>query len=426
MTTLLSNGHLFHNLILFGRALRGAGIAVDPARMLTLVRALEHVDVGRRQDFSMTARCCLVNRPQDLPIFDEVFRVFWRQIKDRTTTMDLRSLGEQRRYRPPEIVPPSEGADDDASAKEDDPGDRVVVTPTYSPREVLRAKDFAAYDADEVFQARRMMAELAWDVGWRRTRRWVAGNGTLLDLRRTLREGLRFGGELVELERRARREKPRPLVLICDVSGSMEQYTRMLLHFMHAVFSRRRRVEAFLFATRLTRVTRQLAHRGVDRAVSEVAQAVPDWAGGTRIGDAFKTFNYRWSRRVLGSAAVVLVISDGWDRGDPEILSAEVARLQRSCHQLIWLNPLLGNVDYQPLTQGMQAALPHVDDFLPVHNLASLEQLAQHLNRLSSRAPLRRQRPLSPEAAAAVAVASDAPRGRLDANPTYRHPLWGR
>lgn len=426
MTTPPVNGHLLHNLVLFGRALRGAGLSVDPARMLTLVRALEHVDVGRRQDFYMAARCCLVNRPQDLPAFDEVFRVFWRQIKDRTTTMDLRSLGEERRYRPPEIAPPSEGADDEESAKQDDTGDRVVVTPSYSAREVLRAKDFSAYDADEVAHARRMMAELAWDVGWRRTRRWAAGDGRLLDLRRTLREGLRFGGELVELKRRARREKPRPLVLICDVSGSMEQYTRMLLHFMHAVFSRRRSVEAFLFATQLTRVTRQLAHRGVDRAVSEVAQAVPDWAGGTRIGDAFKTFNYRWSRRVLGSGAAVLVISDGWDRGEPETLSAEVARLQRSCHRLIWLNPLLGGVDYQPLTQGMQAALPFVDDFLPVHNLASLEQLARHLNQLSPRAPLRRQRSKTPNAVAPATDPSAVPRGHLDANPTFRHPLWGR
>jgi hypothetical protein len=424
MTTPPANGHLFRNLVLFGRALRGAGLAVDPARMLTLVRALEHVDVGRRQDFSMTARCCLVNRPQDLPIFDEVFRIFWRQIKDSTSTMDLRSLGEQRRYRPPELAPPSQDDGAEGDGEEGEPGDRVVVTPTYSAREVLRAKDFAAYDADEVAHARRMMAELAWDVGSRRTRRWSAGDGRMLDVRRTLRTGLRFGGELVELERRARRDKPRPLVLICDVSGSMEQYTRMLLHFMHAVFARRGRVEAFLFATRLTRVTRQLAHRGVDRAVSEVAQAVPDWAGGTRIGDAFKTFNYRWSRRVLGSGAVVLVISDGWDRGEPATLSAELARLQRSCHRLIWLNPLLGNVDYQPLTRGMQAALPFVDDFLPVHNLASLEQLARHLNRLSPRAPLRRQRPKTPEAA--VAAAPDAPRGHLDANPTFRHPLWGR
>jgi len=271
-----------------------------------------------------------------------------------------------------------------------------------------------------------MIAELVWDVGARRTRRWAAGDGRLLDLRRTLRAGLRHGGELVELQRRSPREKPRPLVLICDISGSMEQYTRMLLHFMHTVFSQRRRVEAFLFATRLTRVTRQLAHRGVDRAVSEVSRTVPDWAGGTRIGDALKTFNYRWSRRVLGSRAVVMVISDGWDRGDPEALSAELARLQRSCHRLVWLNPLLGSGDYQPLTRGMQAALPHVDDFMPVHNLTSLEQLARNLNRLSPRTPLRRQRPETNGAAAPSANAPDAPRGHLDANPAFRHPLWGR
>jgi uncharacterized protein len=208
----------------------------------------------------------------------------------------------------------------------------------------------------------------------------VPGRGAAFDLRRALRRTLRAGGELVALPRRVRATRPRPLVVLCDVSGSMERYTRMLLHFVHAIARDRQRVEAFLFATRLTRITRHVRTDQVDAAVSAVAHAVEDWAGGTRIGDALRELNVRWARRVLTRGPVVLVISDGWDRGDPERLSAEMARLQRSCDRLIWLNPLLGEADYQPLTRGIRAALPYIDDFLPAHNLASLERLAAHLS----------------------------------------------
>ena len=252
-----------------------------------------------------------------------------------------------------------------------------------------------------------------------------------------MRRSLAYGGEMLDIAHRQRKTKPRPLALICDVSGSMERYTRMLLHFLHTVAVSGQQLEAFLFATRLTRITRHLSHRGVDHAVAEVARAVPDWAGGTRIGEAIKSFNYQWARRVLRGGAVVLVISDGWDRGEPELLSREMARLQRSCHRLIWLNPLLGSPDYQPLTRGMQAALPHVDDFLPAHNLHSLQELARHLNRLSEgRAQptmrRRRQSDAPPEPDSQEVISHDggaAARSRRELNPalapTFRHPLWG-
>jgi uncharacterized protein with von Willebrand factor type A (vWA) domain len=194
---------------------------------------------------------------------------------------------------------------------------------------------------------------------------------------------MKHGGELIELARRRRQEKQRPLVLLCDVSGSMERYSRMLLLFAHALSRSHGRVEAFLFATRLTRVTPQLAKDRSFNVLAAVGQAVPDWSAGTRIGEVLRTFNRRWGRRVLSHGPIVLLISDGWDRGDPELLRTEMARLQRSCHRLIWLNPLLGSQAYEPLTRGMQAALAHVDDFLPVHNLVSLEALASHLSRLS-------------------------------------------
>ena len=229
------------------------------------------------------------------------------------------------------------------------------------------------------------MLKLTWQLEPRRTRRTVAAaHGKLLDLRRTLRHNLRYGGEPLELPRRQRKVKRRPLVVICDISGSMERYSRVLLQFIYAVSSRLDRVESFVFSTRLTRITRQLRTRDVDHALDEATAAITDWAGGTRIGEAIKHFNYQWARRVLNQGAVVLIISDGWDRGDVTLLGREMDRLHRSCHRLIWLNPLLSDVDYEPLVRGMQAALPHIDDFLPVHNLASLEQLADKLSKLQN------------------------------------------
>ena len=427
-----SGGHLLHNLVLFGRMLRQLGLDVHAGRMLDAVQALEYVGIRKKRDFRDTLRTLLVHRQQDLALFDEAFQVFWRAPKDGSTTMDLRSILEQRRYRKPQVEPPppgaggaTDGAVEDAPA---DGADRIDLTRTYSYREVLRAKDFAEFTGQEIEQARRMMADLKWDLGVRRTRRWVSGDGATLDLRRVVRRNMTYGGELIELPRLRRKEKTRPLVLVCDVSGSMERYTRMLLHFIHSLSGGLDRVESFLFATRLTRTTGQLAHRGIDQAVTEVSHTVPDWAGGTRIGDALREFNFRWARRVLGWGSVVLIISDGWDRGEPEMLHSEMARLQRSCHRLTWLNPLLGSPEYEPLTRGMQAALPFVDDMLPVHNLASLEELAQHLSTLSPERPARRQ-----QTAVAVAVEPEPEpepsRQRSnykDANPTFRHPMWGK
>lgn len=253
---------------------------------------------------------------------------------------------------------------------------------SYSDREVLRTKDFAALTDDELRQARALLAELHWEPDQRRTRRWRASHGPAPDLRRLLASSVRRGGEPLIIPRRARRWRSRPLIVICDVSGSMERYARMLLHFTHGLASRPGRVEAFLFATRLTRITHEIARLGAESAVSAVVNEAPDWGGGTRIGDALRTFNVQWARRVAGHGPVVLLISDGWDRGEPTLLSAEMSRLARGARRVIWVNPLLGSPGYEPLTRGMQAALPFIDDFLPVHNLVSLEMLAAHLNAL--------------------------------------------
>jgi uncharacterized protein with von Willebrand factor type A (vWA) domain len=307
---------------------------------------------------------------------------------------DLRALGEQRSGIKLRFTMPGFGdevPDDRPLPEPSEP--RAVPRPTWSAREALRQKNFASYTQEEAAEASAAMAALQWDPGERRTRRWQIGAGPSLDIRAALRRAGRSGGELIVLPQRARRRRPRPLVIIADVSGSMERYTRMLLRFVHALARRRRSVEAFLFATRVTRITRDLRMDRVDEAVSAVARHVQDWSGGTRIGDALREVNRHWTRRVMGRGPVVLIISDGWDRGDPALLAAEIARLQRSCHRLIWLNPLLGSADYQPLTRGMRAARPFIDDFLPAHNLASVERLASYLDSLPARRPARRSTP---------------------------------
>ena len=264
---------------------------------------------------------------------------------------------------------------------------------TWSDVGGLADKDFAEFTVDEMMRARLALERLVWRPGERRTRRWIPGRGSRVDLRRALARSLRTGGDVITLPRRTRRVRPRPIVLLCDVSGSMERYSRMLLHFAHALTRRQRRVEAFLFSTGLTRITMQLRARRITEAVSAVAKAVPDWSGGTRIGAAIRQFHQQWTRRALRGGPVVLLISDGWDRGDPEVLRTQVARLQRSCHRLIWLNPLIGTVGYEPLTRGLQAALPFVDDFLPARTLTNLADLALHLNTLSAGRSQRTGRP---------------------------------
>jgi hypothetical protein len=256
---------------------------------------------------------------------------------------------------------------------------------SYGAHDVSRVKDFAEFTDEELRRGEAVIAQLAWDLGTRRTRRWEPSHRGAPDLRRIVRRNIRYGGEPLSVPARHRASKRRPLVVICDVSGSMERYARMMLHFIFGVTGHTggARAETFLFATRLTRVTHQMTHHRTANAVLSVPRRVPDWGGGTRIGEALRAFNVRWARRVLAHGPVVLLISDGWDRGEPELLRQEMSRLHRSCYRLIWLNPLLGAAGYQPLTRGMQAALPFVDDFLPVHNLTSLEMLASHLSRLS-------------------------------------------
>lgn len=383
---------LLRNLLRFGELLHAAGLDIPAGRMVDVARALEHIDIGRRSDFYATLRSLLVHRPQDFALFDDAFRTFWRPPHGDWSSRDLRAMGEQRRFGPPkvEIPPVQSGAAEPAAKTLEERVERVAAM-SYSDREVSRSKDFADFTDAEIGDAKAAIARLSWDTGLRRTRRWTPGRGRTIDLRRVVRHNARLGGELLALPTRERALKRRPLVLLCDVSGSMERYAALLLHFVHGVSARAGRVETFLFATRLTRVTHDLKRRNALRSIRAIPFRLPDWGGGTRIGEALRSFNTRWARRVMGRGPVVLMISDGWDRGEPEVLRREMARLRRSCHRLIWLNPLLGSPDYRPLTRGMQAALPFIDDFLPVHNLASLDTLAEHLNQITAASAGRRK-----------------------------------
>jgi uncharacterized protein len=384
-------GRLLHNLLLFGRLCHALGMAVTPNGMIEVARALEFIELGRKADVYNTLRAMMVTRQRDLSLFDEAFNLFWQRPVEDWTTLDLKSLGETRRQKKTQFLPPPEASpDDDQSdqAPKPDPS-LIAIVPTYSQQETLRYKDFAEMTGEEIAKARALIELLPLSLGTRETRRFKSGKGQSIDLRRSFRQNMRYAGEPLLLPRRRRKIKPRPVVLLCDISGSMERYTRLLLHFTHTLSSSVYQVESFVFSTHLTRITRHLRHKSVDSALKEVGQSVKDWGGGTRTGDTLHTFNYYWARRVLGRGAVVLLISDGWDRGDPDVLRHEVERLQRNCYRLIWLNPLLGSPEYQPLTRGAQALLPHVDDFLPIQNLANLDMLAHELRRVDWRRPER-------------------------------------
>lgn len=411
----IRSGRIERNLLRFGRRLRRAGLPIGSGQVLSLFEALDAVSLAREDDVYSAAKAALITRPEQIPVFDAEFARFWKDLVEQQPMLleeylsdDEESLGvpespsRNKDQQAPEgqagqsaekTMLAIEGTDDAGDIGETEeyevPPEDVLI---FSAREALRKKDFSQFTAEEIAEARRIIDKMDWKLGRRLTRRRQrALRGDSIDYRSTLRDSLKQGGIPIEFRMRRRKEKMRPLVLICDISGSMDRYSRLLLQFVHALESGLDSVEVFVFGTRLTRITRELRKRDVDQAITDVVNAVDDWSGGTRIGEAIKDFNYTWSRRVLRSNATVVMISDGWDRGDPYLLGQEMARLQRSCRRLIWLNPLLGAPGYQPLTQGIRAALPYVDYFLPIHNLKSLDALAQLLSAVDDQPPLRRQ-----------------------------------
>ena len=376
---------LVHNLLLFGRVLRAAGVHVHRERMVDAIQATEWIGVHSRADLRATLSALLVHRYEDLPIFNQAFDAFFRSHDRSGLDLPLFSLGERARVvmRRDGGAPQRLDVEDEAAASE--AASASFAIGAYSTVEVSRTKDFADFTAAELEAARRLMLRVRWQPGIRRTRRWQRALRGDIDMPRLLRANLMRGGELIELPRRIRREAPRPIVMLADVSGSMDRYSRMLLAFASGLTGSARQVESFVFATRLTRVSRLVAAPKGHRVVSQMVRDLHDWGGGTRIGEALRTFNTTWARRVMRHDPVVLIVSDGWDRGDPKLLAQELARLRRRCSRLIWLNPLLGSAGYEPLTRGMQAALEHIDDFMPAHNLRSLEDLAAHLRHIDGR-----------------------------------------
>jgi uncharacterized protein with von Willebrand factor type A (vWA) domain len=397
----------------FGRLLRRNGVAVTAGQVRDLLRALPLVDLKDRSEVYFASRAMLCARKDDLPKFDLTFRQFWGRTRQIIIPSDTGSLEERRpttddrrpttdrgietaKQRP--ILPIIERAmlsdlGDAGELEGEDEEDQITQALLYSAQERLRKLDFARFTDEELTAARAMMMGWEWKPGLRRTRRLTPRKrGSRLDAPRTMRRAMRTEGVPYTLSWRGPRRKPRPLVFLCDISGSMAPYTRMMLHFLHILRREVGHAEVFVFGTRLTRITRQLKLRDVDAALAEVSSHVQDWSGGTRTGETLRAFNTKWGRRVLGQGAVVCIISDGWDRGDPDLLAAEIAHLQRMSFRLIWLNPLLGVSGYKPLTRGMLAALPYIDDFLPANNLDSLRTLADLLTSLDmSVRPARRQ-----------------------------------
>jgi len=358
--------------VTFGRVLRRAGLPAGPDRVVEFVRAVDELDVTRREDVYWAGRVTLCSRPQDAEVYDRAFRLFWD--------------GEE----PPRKILPPKGrlsvtvAEDSVqppkkTVEKNERGEEAVRL-RYSPVDILRKKDFADCTPEEFAELHRLMADLNLSGALRKGRRLGPAPRGSRDARRTLRDALRTGGEPMRHRYRKARDLPRRVVLLCDVSGSMAPYSRALLRFMHAGVASGEPVEAFVLGTRLTRVTRELSSRDPDRALGEASRAVEDWSGGTRLGDTIKEFVDRWGQRGMARGAVVVVLSDGWDRGDVAVLAEQMARIHRLAHKVIWVNPLKAAPGYQPLARGMAAALPNVDVFISGHNFESLEALARAIS----------------------------------------------
>jgi len=421
------DGHrVLERAVGFGRALRKAGIPVDVGAEIDFARALQVVDIGDREVVRAAGAAVFTRRRDDRPVYDRVFDHYWRR---RSLQPNLEAPGAEQR---PEATPADESTPQDAAMPGDErselPEDRqgmpiptdgdtdedeaapdvVTISPdAYSRSETLRHRDFDRMTAQELRDAERLVDLLVPTLELRRTRRYeLHQHGRRLAPRAMFRRNLGTGGEILEWVWRRPVKRPRPIVVLCDISGSMERHSRLLLRFIQALSaSSAVKTESFVFGTRLTRVTRLLKDRNRDRALAKVADSVTDWAGGTRIGESFRQFNHKWARRTLRTSGVVIVVSDGWDRGDPKLVEIETARLRRNCHRLVWLNPLAGTPGYQPLAAGMRAAFPYIDDFLAAGTVASLERLGEIL--AGGRAADTRR---GSEAAAHVAPGPDATR----------------
>ena len=385
-----------HNAItVFGRFLRQAGWHVGTGEIMSAIEASSKIDPSNRHDFRDSLKACFITNHKMIPLFDQLFDLYWRNPDKIENVSDI--LRRLHRSRSNDAGSPTvkdqvkelyskrvEGFKDKKDDKEVEEGEFDVFL--YSPQEILREKRFDAYTTEEYDEAKKFISRWTLEFGERKLRRLEKGRSPYrLNIRDTIRKNIFPTQDFIQLDWKDRKTKQRPLVVLTDISGSMDHYSRILLHFIYTVHSVNKWVEAFTFGTRLSRITHYLRKKDANDSLELINGSVKDWSGGTKIGETLETFNRIWARRVLSGGAIVLVISDGWDTGNIELLGKETDRLHRSCHRLVWLNPNLGYEDFKPLTQGLHAILPHVDDFLPIHNLNSLIDLVDILSRMDKR-----------------------------------------
>jgi uncharacterized protein with von Willebrand factor type A (vWA) domain len=380
-----AEGRLAENILYFARALRAAGIPVGPGAVLDALAAVRAAGLGAREDFYWTLHAVFVNRHEHSLIFDQAFRIFFR--KRAYLDKLMASLLPQPPQRPPESPKPGAHRVEEAlfaglrQRERPKPDTEIDARLTVSDRELLQKKDFAQMTVAEIAVAKDAIKRLVLSLDQVKTRRLAPHRyGHLIDMRRTLRASLKAGGAVIDLKYLGPRTKAPPIVALLDISGSMSQYTRLFLHFLHAVTDARKRVHTFMFGTRLTNVTRALKQKDPDEALAAVTASVEDWSGGTRIATSLKAFNKLWARRVLTQGAIVLLITDGLERDPDQRLGFEMDRLHRSCRRLIWLNPLLRFSGFEAKAKGILAMLPHVDELRPIHNLESMAELVQALS----------------------------------------------
>jgi uncharacterized protein len=374
-------GNIADNIVGFARALRAAGLPVGPGAVIDAMNALQMIEIGNRADVYATLEAIFVKRHEHVLIFSQAFDLFFRAAEDWKQMLDSVPLPDQARKKPPAAARRVQEAMAQPSVSEAPQAQDQEIRLSVSDQEVLQKKDFAQMSAAEIAEVTRAIDLMKLPQAELRTRRYRPdARGLRLDMRRTLRGSLRTGGDIIDIHRLGLIDKPAPIVALLDISGSMSEYTRLFLHFLHAITDARKRVSVFLFGTRLTNVTRSLRARDPDEALARCSSSVEDWAGGTRIATSLHTFNKLWARRVLGQGAIVLLISDGLEREADAKLTFEMDRLHRSCRRLIWLNPLLRYSAFEPKAQGIKMMLPHVDEFRPVHNLSSIQGLIAALS----------------------------------------------
>ena len=376
-------------VIVFGRFLRQAGCPIGSGEIMSAINACSHIEITNRLDFRQALKSCLISNYKLLPLFDQLFDIYWRnpdKIKNVSDILrklyesslardDIKSMKEQIQDMYKKKVDGLNNKNENEENEENE--EKAYDVYLYSPNEQLKKKRFDSYNDSELEEAKKFIKNQRWELPKRKLRRLKSGKVPYrLDIRNTIRNNIFPSQDFIKLNWKQPKRRERPLVVLMDISGSMDHYTRILIHFLHTISLKGNKIEGFTFGTRLTRITRLIKEKSVNDSIEKINSLVKDWSGGTKIGETIKDFNLLWARRVLGNGAVVLIITDGWDTGNSKLLNQEFDRLKKSCNRLIWLNPNLGYQDFEPLTSGVQIMMKYVDNFLPIHNLSCLTDLS--------------------------------------------------